>query len=111
MDINGIKLWLEDAIDYFGEVDPTDGSRRDIQENIKENRRIFGIPYRKREEIKAWVLVNKPVALPYLVELKNWMESYYHYFDTNFRSEWSIDELPSMILERLKWIRERIEAL
>lgn len=108
MDIDGIKQWLEEAIEFFEEVI---SKRRDIQENIACNRRIFGVPYRKRDEIKAWVEVYKPAALPYLVELAAWIKAYYHYFDTGYESEWSIDELPGLILERLQFIRAKIESL
>lgn len=105
-----IKNWLEEAIALFEEV--VDG-HRDIQENIKSNRRIFGVAYRKREENKDWVLANKPNALPYLVELAQWMTEWYKYFNTGYRPESgeTIETLPRLILERLRWIRERIENL
>ena len=111
MDLDNVKNWLEETIDFFTEVEG--GSRRDIHENIQSNRKLFGIPYHKREEIKAWVIANKPKALPYLVELKQWMEEYYHYFDTGYRppSGETIDTLPKLIYDRLVWLREKIDTL
>jgi len=108
MDIEGIKNWLDKAIDLF-ENNPADT----IPLRISENRKLLGAPFRKREEIKAWVQANKPAALPHLVELKQWMEDWYHYFDTGYRpvSGETIDTLPNKILAKLKWIREKIENL
>lgn len=111
MDIQGIKDWLEEGIDFFTRVSSKDGNLRDIQQNIESNRRLFGIPYRKREEIKDWVQANKPKALTYLAELSTWMSEYYHYFDEGYKAPHAIDELPDMILGRLKFIREKIESL
>ena len=106
MDIVDIKSWLEDAISLL-----ENNSKDTIPERVQENRRRWGAPFRKRDEIKAWVQANKPNALPYLAELKNWLEAYYHYFDRGYISEWSIDDLPDMIKERLIFIREKIENL
>jgi len=106
MDIEKIKAWLEECISLL-ETNPPDT----IPERIKENRRRWGAPFRKRDEIKAWVQANKPAALPYLAELGTWMVDYYKYFDTGYKSQWSIDELPALILERLEYLREKIGSL
>ena len=113
MDIENIKQWLDEAIAFFTEVAYPKGCYRDIQENIHSNRKLFGIPYRKREEIKAWVIANKPAALPYLAELKTWMEEWYKYFDEGYKPESgeTIDTLPQLILEQLIFIRTKIESL
>ncbi len=113
MDIDKFKNWLDEAIDFFTEVESLDGHYRDIQQNIHSNRKLFGIPYRKREEIKKWVLANKPNALPLLAELKQWMKEWYHYFDKGYRPESgeTVDTLPSLILRRLKFISEKIDSL
>ena len=113
MTIDDVKSWLDEAIDFFTEVESRDGSRRDIQENIKNNRKLFGVPYRKREEIKAWVLANKPAALPLLTELKQWFEEWYQYFQIGYRppSGETIDTLPKLILDRLIEIRTYLDTL
>ena len=104
MDLDKIKNWLDEAIDFFIEVESDNGCYRDIQQNIHSNRKLFGVPYRKREEIKAWVEANKPNALLYLVELKAWLEEWYHYFDTGYSPPGgeTIDTLAPKILARLK---------
>lgn len=108
MDLAGIKNWLDESIALM-ENNPTDST----PERIEENRKRWGQAFRKKEEIKTWVIANKPAALPYLVELKTWLEDYYHYFSPSFYpvSGETIDTLPELILERLKWIRTRLDSL
>ena len=108
MTIEGIKEWLDEGICFF------EGSDRDTTpERIKVNRELCGKAFRKREEIKTWVKVNKPAALPYLVKLKEWWEDWNHYFNKGYVpvSGETIDTLADKILERLKFIREKIEEL
>ena len=113
MDIENIKTWLDEAIDFFTEVEARDGCYRDIQQNIKSNRKLFGVLYRKREEIKQWVQANKPNALPYLTDLYKWMVEWYHCFDTGYRpaSGETIDTLPKLILDGLIEIRTYLDTL
>ena len=113
MTLEDVKNWLEEAIDFFTEVESRNGSRRDIQENIKCNRALFGVPYRKREEIKAWVVANKPGALPYLTTLYLWMVDWYKYFQPGYRTESgeTIDTLAGKILDRLIQIRTYLDEL
>ena len=108
MDIDNIKSWLEECISFL-ECSPPDID----QERICENRKVCGVPYRKRLEIKAWVLANKPAAIPYLIQLNTWMVDFYHYFDEGYVtvSGETIDTLPKLIKDRLIFIREKIEEL
>ncbi len=113
MDIQNVKDWLDEAIEFFGDVVSKTGKYRDIQQNIESNRVLFDIPFRKREEIKAWVQTNKPTALSHLVQLKTWIEEWYQYFDAGYKPPdgETIDTLPGLILEKLKWLREKLDTL
>jgi len=108
MTLNDVKEWLDEFICLLEQNPPDTTSKR-----IKENRRLCSLPYLKREEIKAWVQANKPAALPHLVELKTLVEDYHNYFNHGFKpaSKKTIDEIPQLLLAKLRWIREKIEAL
>lgn len=112
MDIDILKQWLDEAITFFSEVGGKEGKRRDIQPNIEENRKLFDAAFRKRGEIKAWVIANKPNALPYLIVLNGWLEDWFSYFKVGFKPEVeTIDTLAPKILERLEFIRTKLDSL
>lgn len=108
MNIENIKSWLDECISLL-ENDPGDTT----PERIECNRRLWGQAYRKREEIRKWVLDNKPGALSYVDKLVEWMIDYFKYFNVGYVpvSGETIDTLPGLILERLKFIREKIDSL
>lgn len=108
MTIDGIKDWLDESICFFENSD-----KDTTLERIKQNRKLCGQAFRKREEIKTWVLANKPAALSYLAKLVEWWIDWNHYFNKGYIpvSGESIDTLPGLILKRLKFIREKIEEL
>lgn len=107
MDIQGVKDWIDDFIEILESSPP------DIQQKIIDNRKRWGLPFRKKEEVKEWVVANKPIALPYLVELKTWLEDLMDYFKEGFcpESGETIDTLRDKILERLKFIRTKLDSL
>ena len=106
MDIKEVKCWVDKLIELL-ESNPLDT----IQKRIVENRIKVGIPYMVREEVKEWVVVNKPGALNYVKELNEWLVDYYKYFETGYKAKYSIDELPEKILGRLRFIREKLDSL
>ena len=105
MNIEDIKNWIEEVIDLIENSRDTDDRWQ------KETRRLWGKAFRRRLEVKEWVLVNKPNALSHLVELKDYMEDYWKYFKKGYQPTNTIDELPTLILNKALFIREGIDKL
>jgi len=105
MNLEDIKNWLEEMVSLLENSKDTDDRWQ------KQTRRLWGKAYRNRFAIKDWVQTNKPTALPYLLELKDWIEAYFRYFEPGYKSAWSIDVLPDMIKARLTFIKEKIDSL
>ncbi len=106
MIIDEIKKWVDDLIKMFEE------NPRDTLPAIwEDNRRLLGSLYRRRDEIKAWVQANKPGAISYLNELKTLLEEWFKYFDLGYQAPHLIDDLPNLILTKLKFIREKLDTL
>jgi len=108
VDIEKIKAWLEECISLM-ENNPGDTT----PERIGSNRIVWGRPYRGRVEARAFVGLAQKKLLPAFIELQRWLVDYYRYFDEGYRtvSGETIDTLPGLILERLKFLREEINSI
>jgi len=108
LNIDNIKAWLDEAICFFENAD-----KDTTPDRIKTNRKLCGQAFRNREEIKTWVIANKPAALSYLAKLVEWWIDWNDYFLPGYVpvSGETIDTLPDLILGRLKFIRTKIEEL